>query len=112
MNSLKYFNEQIPEQAVVCVGSLLGVALKRKDASFPVYNVDFLALYPVSLKEFLALHNEKLFLFLEKYTAANQLDTIPEIMHSQLIENLKSIFAVAECPKPLYAISQTVIGQK
>jgi predicted AAA+ superfamily ATPase len=36
LNSLKYFCEQMPEQAVVCAGSLLGVALKREGASFPV----------------------------------------------------------------------------
>jgi predicted AAA+ superfamily ATPase len=58
LNSLKYFRELMPAQAVVCAGSLLGVALKRQGASFPVGNVDFLTLYPVSFKEFLTLYNE------------------------------------------------------
>ena len=44
LNSLKYFCEDAPEYAVVCAGSLLGVALNRTGASFPVGKVDFMAL--------------------------------------------------------------------
>lgn len=47
LNSLKYFCEDAPEYAVVCAGSLLGVALNRTGASFPVGKVDFMTLYPV-----------------------------------------------------------------
>ena len=101
LNALKYFNELMPEQAVVCAGSLLGVALKRKGASFPVGNVDFLTLYPVSFKEFLALHNEKLFMFLEKYATANKLDTIPEIIHSQLIDIYKIYLCCGGMPEAI-----------
>jgi len=101
LNALKYFNEQMPEQAIVCAGSLLGVALKRQGASFPVGNVDFLTLYPVSFKEFLALHNEKLFLFLEQYVAANQWNTIPEIIHTQLIESYKIYLCCGGMPEAI-----------
>ena len=101
LNALKYFNEQMPEQAIVCAGSLLGVALKRQGASFPVGNVDFLTLYPVSFKEFLALNNEKLFTFIEKYTADNQWDTIPEIIHSQLIDNYKIYLCCGGMPETI-----------
>jgi len=101
LNALKYFNEQMPEQAVVCAGSLLGVALKRQGASFPVGNVDFLTLYPVSFKEFLALHDEKLLLFLEQYITANQLGTIPEIIHSQLIESYKTYLCCGGMPEAI-----------
>ena len=101
LNALKYFNEQMPEQAVVCAGSLLGVALKRHGASFPVGNVDFLTLYPVSFKEFLALQNETLFQFLEKYSAENQLDKVPEIIHSQLIESYKIYLCCGGMPETI-----------
>lgn len=57
LNSLKYFCELAPEYAVVCAGSLLGVALKREGASFPVGKVDFLTLYPISFSEFIAEYN-------------------------------------------------------
>lgn len=51
LNSLKYFCEQMPEYAIVCAGSLLGVALNRSGASFPVGKVDFMHLYPVSFQD-------------------------------------------------------------
>jgi predicted AAA+ superfamily ATPase len=70
LNSLKYFNEMMPEQAVVCAGSLLGVALKRQGASFPVGNVDFLTLYPVSFTEFLSHYNNQLYIFLTNYVSS------------------------------------------
>jgi predicted AAA+ superfamily ATPase len=101
LNALKYFNERMPQQAVVCAGSLLGVALKRQGASFPVGNVDFLTLYPVSFKEFLAFYNEKLLLFLEKYIATNRWEAIPEIIHSQLTDAYKIYLCCGGMPETI-----------
>ncbi|MCL2649493.1 MAG: ATP-binding protein [Candidatus Azobacteroides sp.] len=101
LNSLKYFRELMPEQAVVCAGSLLGVALKREGASFPVGNVDFLTLYPVSFKEFITLYDEKLSLFLENYVSASRLGKIPEIFHSQLIEAYKVYLCCGGMPETI-----------
>jgi len=101
LNSLKYFRELMPAQAVVCAGSLLGVALKREGASFPVGNVDFLTLYPVSFKEFLALYNEKLFQFLENYVAAETLEKVPEIFHTQLIDAYKVYICCGGMPETI-----------
>ena len=101
LNSLKYFRELMPEQAVVCAGSLLGVALKRESASFPVGNVDFLTLYPVSFKEFLVLYDEKLALFLENYVAAGKLEKVPEIFHTQLIEAYKIYLCCGGMPETI-----------
>ncbi len=53
LTSLKYFCEQAPEYPVIAAGSLLGVALARKDYSFPVGKVDLLHLYPLDFEEFL-----------------------------------------------------------
>lgn len=50
--SLKYFHENAPQYHIVCAGSLLGIAL-RQGTSFPVGQVDFLKLYPLSFREFL-----------------------------------------------------------
>ena len=52
LSSLKYFYENAPEYHIVCAGSLLGIAL-HEGTSFPVGNVDFLKLYPLSYREFL-----------------------------------------------------------
>ncbi len=101
LNCLKYFRELMPEQAVVCAGSLLGVALKREGASFPVGNVDFLTLYPVTFKEFLILYNEKLSYFLENYVAARTVEKVPEIFHTQLIEAYKVYLCCGGMPETI-----------
>ena len=101
LNSLKYFRELMPRQEIVCAGSLLGVALKRSDVSFPVGNVDFLTLYPVSFKEFLAIYNEKLFGFLENYALAATFERIPEIFHNQLIEAYKLYLCCGGMPETI-----------
>jgi len=63
LTSLKYFHEKMPELAVIAAGSLLGLALTRKDSrrrklistkvSFPVGKVNFLDIPPMSFCEFL-----------------------------------------------------------
>lgn len=53
LTSLKYFYEDAPQYQIICAGSLLGIAL-HGGTSFPVGKVDFLSLYPLSFKEFLA----------------------------------------------------------
>ena len=60
LTSLKYFNENAPEYAIVAAGSLLGVAL-HQGTSFPVGKVDFLDLYPLNYKEFLLALGEERF---------------------------------------------------
>lgn len=53
LTSLKYFYEDAPQYHIICAGPLLGIAL-HGGTSFPVGKVDFLSLYPLSFKEFLA----------------------------------------------------------
>ena len=50
--SLKYFCEEMPELHIIAAGSLLGVALKDKEISFPVGKVDRIDMYPMSFEEF------------------------------------------------------------
>lgn len=57
LTSLKYFYENAPEYAIICAGSLLGVAL-HEGTSFPVGKVEFLNLYPMSFREFLLASGE------------------------------------------------------
>lgn len=58
ITSLKYFQENGPEYAIMGAGSLLGVTL-AKPHSFPVGKVDFLDLYPFTYIEFLEAIGEK-----------------------------------------------------
>lgn len=59
LNTLKYFCENAPEYAVASAGSLLGVAMSKGN-SFPVGNVDFLQVNPISFSEFLSADDPQL----------------------------------------------------
>ena len=58
VESLKYFCEDAAEIAVICAGSLLGVAL-HEGISFPVGKVDELHLYPMHFREYLVARGEE-----------------------------------------------------
>lgn len=60
LTSLKYFCEQAPEYHVVAAGSLLGVAINRKQYSFPVGKVDEITLFPMDFEEFLWANNREM----------------------------------------------------
>jgi predicted AAA+ superfamily ATPase len=53
LTSLKYFCEQSPEYHIVAAGSLLGVAVRREEQSFPVGKVNQMTMYPLDFEEFL-----------------------------------------------------------
>lgn len=99
LNSLKYFCEEVPEYHIVCAGSLLGIRLSR--TSFPVGKVDFLQLYPLSFSEFLiADHCENL---VEYMSHLDQIEPIPSLFESQLIEKMKTYFIIGGMPEAVYS---------
>lgn len=100
LNSLKYFYEELPEYIIACAGSLLGVAMS-KGASFPVGKVDFLNVYPLSFREFLAKADEKLFEYLEKI---NRIEQIPDIFFNPLVEKLKLYYISGGMPEAVVAL--------
>jgi predicted AAA+ superfamily ATPase len=51
LTALKYFCEDLPQLAICCAGSLLGVSLAKE--SFPVGKVSFMYMHPMSFCEFL-----------------------------------------------------------
>lgn len=53
LTSLKYFCENAPEYCIIGAGSLLGVAVNRKQYSFPVGKVDMMTMLPLDFEEFL-----------------------------------------------------------
>jgi predicted AAA+ superfamily ATPase len=57
LTALKYFNEDMPEYHIAVAGSLLGIA-QHRGISFPVGNVNFLELHPLSFTEFLHAYGE------------------------------------------------------
>ena len=53
LTSLKYFYENAKEYHIIAAGSLLGVAINRKNYSFPVGKVETITLNPMDFEEFL-----------------------------------------------------------
>lgn len=97
LTSLKYFNENAPEYAIVAAGSLLGVAL-HQGTSFPVGKVDFLDLYPLNYKEFLLALGE------ERFVELLDRDDIPMIttFKEKYIERLKEYYFIGGMPEVVY----------
>jgi uncharacterized protein len=96
LTSLKYFCEQAPEFHIIAAGSLLGVSV-GKENSFPVGKVNFMNLYPMSFMEFLKVSDEDLLEErLSKITSAN---TLPEIMHSKLLDLVKLYLYLGGMPE-------------
>lgn len=95
LTSLKYFQEEIPELAICSAGSLLGVQMS--DESFPVGKVEFLHMFPMSFEEFLrGAGNNELFEFLR---GRKEPESIPDIVHGRLWEQLKIYFIVGGLPE-------------
>lgn len=73
LTSLKYFCEDANEYHIIAAGSLLGVAMNRKNYSFPVGKVQTIRMYPLSFKEFLiAVNRESLIKEIQKHFESNE----------------------------------------
>lgn len=100
LTSLKYFQENAPEQHIIAAGSLLGIELHR-NSSFPVGKVSFLTLRPMSFFEFLiALGEEKM----EEMLVAQDWANI-SLFSSRLRELLKIYYYVGGMPEAVLAFS-------
>lgn len=59
LNALKFLHENAPDLHVIAAGSLLGVAMRHRHMSFPVGQVEFFRLHPLSFHEFLEAVGEE-----------------------------------------------------
>ncbi|MCC8113547.1 MAG: ATP-binding protein [Bacteroidales bacterium] len=97
MTSLKYFCEDHPEFHIATAGSLIGVALKHKNVSFPVGKVDFLKMYPMTFLEFLWANKcEDIVNLLSGYDLERE---IPHPISQRLEQLLKTHYAVGGMPE-------------
>lgn len=97
ITSLKYFCENMRELHIICAGSLLGVALKRDNISFPVGKVDRLQMYPLTFSEFLrADGGQTFFEGLQKYPVGRELS---ELYTNKLEKALKYYYIVGGMPE-------------
>lgn len=93
LNALKFLRENAPEYHVVAAGSLLGVAMRHRNMSFPVGQVEFLRLYPLSFHEFLEAVGE------ERLGAMLREGEVSEAFRTRLIELLKLYMYVGGMPE-------------
>ena len=96
LTSLKYFCESMPELAMCCAGSLLGVALSSE--SFPVGKVEFQNLFPMTFSEFVEALDEEL-LLLEVLGSYREVNTISEAAHQKLWGCLKEYYVTGGMPQ-------------
>ena len=105
LTSLKFFNEEMPELAVMAAGSLLGLAISRKKkkddgkqvakASFPVGKVEFLDVPPMTFGEFLLAVGEE-----KKYEALRDKNwKMICLFHDNFCELLKKYYFVGGMPE-------------
>lgn len=103
LTSLKYFNENAPEYAIVAAGSMLGVAL-HQGTSFPVGKVDFLDLYPMSFSEFLEATEKKQF---SELITSGELDfEMITTFKGKYIDALRQYYYVGGMPEAVSAFAQ------
>ena len=95
LTSLKYFREKMPQLALCCAGSLIGV--KLSSGSFPVGKVDFLKLYPLNFEEFLMALNDEM--SLELYRDSDKVDSHSEIAHQRLWNRLREYYVTGGMPQ-------------
>ncbi|MCR4640395.1 MAG: ATP-binding protein [Lachnospiraceae bacterium] len=97
ITSLKYFCENRSALHVICAGSLLGVAVKSENISFPVGKVNRMQLYPMSFREFVIANDRRdLIEVFEKWPTDRE---IPELYHAPLERLLKEYYMVGGMPE-------------
>lgn len=98
---LRYFYEEYPQIKVIAAGSLLEIALKSGNYSFPVGRVEFYHLGPMSFSEFLIATNRDL--LNEKINEGDLNSTI----HQEGLKALREFIYVGGMPQAVKEFSET-----
>ncbi len=106
LTSLKYFCEDAPEYHIAVAGSLLGVAVNRKNFTFPVGKVDIKNLYPMDMEEFMiALGEDDLVKLIRK---SFDTDTpMPAALHEKAMNLYREYLIVGGMPECVLQYEQT-----
>jgi len=95
LTSLKYFHEKTPELALCTAGSLIGIYLSWD--SFPVGQVTFLDLFPMTFEEFLLETGKQQFVTL--LCEQTWKEPLPEIAHTKLWDLWKCYLIIGGMPE-------------
>lgn len=107
LTSLKYFCEDAPEYHVIAAGSLLGIAINRKNYSFPVGKVQMINMYPLSFKEFLmAIGRENLIEEIKKHFETDS--RMDKTIHELCLKLYRTYLVVGGMPE----VIQTYLDEK
>ena len=97
ITSLKYFCENMRDLHLICAGSLLGVAIKKQQLSFPVGKVNRLELHPMDFREFvIAKGRDDLIRVFENWPANRE---IPDLYSVPMKKLLKEFYVVGGMPE-------------
>ncbi|NLE70083.1 MAG: ATP-binding protein [Clostridiales bacterium] len=106
LTSLKYFCEEAPDVHVIAAGSLLGVAVQRKEYSFPVGKVDLMTMHPMNLEEFLwAMGEEDLVRQIRICYEKNQ--PMPAVLHEAAMALYRQYLVVGGMPEVVLQYANT-----
>lgn len=106
LTSLKYFAEEAPEIHVAAAGSLLGVALNRKQYSFPVGKVEKLQMFPLDFEEFLWARGREM-LTEQIHQAYRKQEPLPLALHQEAVRLYREYLVIGGMP----AVVKTFLEQ-
>lgn len=101
LNSLKYFYEDAPEYHVIAAGSLLDVAVKKRNMTVPVDKVSIMRMYPITFREFLRAADERTYRYVEDLDEANHL---PKIIFNKLKMEYRWYFVCGGMPEAVISL--------
>ncbi len=105
VTSLKYFSEDLAEQAVVAAGSHLG--LLRNESAFPVGKVEFLALHPLTYFEFLDNMEPQTHDFLNGQPLLSE-TPVEEFYHQRALHWFRLYLSVGGLPEAVKVFASTL----
>ena len=106
IRALRYFREDFPELHVIAAGSLLEFALEELP-SFAVGRIRSFYLYPFSFDDFLSAQGLDALVQFKKESVADG-KPLPEPIHRQLVEQLRTFYLVGGMPE---AVSTWITSQ-
>ena len=106
LTSLKYFCEEAPEYHIAVAGSLLGIAVNRKQFSFPVGKVDIKTLYPMDLEEFMLACGEEI-LVKQIHDCFENDSPMPAALHEVAMTLYRQYLVVGGMPECVSAFLET-----
>ena len=96
LSSLKYFEQNMKELAVIVAGSHLGMI--NTQSFFPVGKVNFLSMFPMTFLEFVEAIEPKLLSYLQEWDPEER-KPLPTVVHQKLLQQLSYYLAVGGLPE-------------